>query len=219
MKPQSTSINKILPLGASRVEGNRPEFESYRYELWKNLTDDDWTFDFVGTATDDASYPLHSNSTFDPDHEGRGGLTSGEILEGLGSWLDNTGAPDIVLFSSPGGNDALQNLDYAMILANINAIIDTLQAVNPNVQILIEQMAPAHSSEMGPELTTYMTNLQSDVVGLAASQSTATSSIIPVDMYTNFTDSMLADEVHYNEAGASFVAAQYYNVLVNIMEE
>ncbi len=36
-KPQSTSINKILPLGASRVEGARPEYESFRYELWKRI--------------------------------------------------------------------------------------------------------------------------------------------------------------------------------------
>lgn len=218
-KPQSNSINKILPLGASRVEGNRPEFESYRYELWKNLTHDDWTFDFIGTATDEGSYPDVGTDSFDPDHEGRGGFTSGEILSGLGDWLDDTGAPDIVLFSSPGGNDALQGLDYAMILANINAIIDTLQAVNPNVQILIEQMAPALSTEMTPELTTYFTNLQSDVVSLATDQSTSTSTIIPVDMYSNFTDSMLADDVHYNELGASFVAAQYYNTLIHVMEE
>ena len=32
---QSTSQNKILPLGASRVEGAPPSFESYRYEVWK----------------------------------------------------------------------------------------------------------------------------------------------------------------------------------------
>ena len=36
-KPQNTSINKILALGASRVKGSRPKFESYRYELWKDL--------------------------------------------------------------------------------------------------------------------------------------------------------------------------------------
>ena len=39
---QSTSINKILALGASRVEGSRPEFESYRYELWKSLKENNW---------------------------------------------------------------------------------------------------------------------------------------------------------------------------------
>ena len=32
-KPPSASLNKIMPLGASRVEGARPEYESYRYEL------------------------------------------------------------------------------------------------------------------------------------------------------------------------------------------
>ena len=43
-KPISTSINKILPLGASRVEGARPNYESYRYELWKDLKENYWTF-------------------------------------------------------------------------------------------------------------------------------------------------------------------------------
>ena len=38
----STSKNKILPLGASRVEGARPDFESYRYELWKLLEEGGW---------------------------------------------------------------------------------------------------------------------------------------------------------------------------------
>ena len=41
----SDSINKILPLGASRVEGARPDYESFRYELWKDLVENDWVFD------------------------------------------------------------------------------------------------------------------------------------------------------------------------------
>jgi len=47
-KPVSTSANKILILGASRVEGARPEYESFRYELWKDLVENDLTFDFIG---------------------------------------------------------------------------------------------------------------------------------------------------------------------------
>lgn len=31
--------NKIMPLGASRVQGLTPWFESYRYALWKDLID------------------------------------------------------------------------------------------------------------------------------------------------------------------------------------
>ena len=217
-KPQSTSINKIMPLGASRVEGNSPSYESYRYELWKKLIDGNWTFDYVGTMSDPASYSDHSNQPFDVDHEGRGGLTSGQILAEVEDWLTQTGAPDIVLLSSPGGNDALQNEPYTQALSNINGIIDKIQASNPNVTILIEQMAPAHSSAMTPTLTSYLDQMQTDIPAIASQQSTATSQVIVVDMQTGFQDSYLADDVHYNEAGATFIASRYYDVLVNILE-
>ena len=218
-KPVSTSINKIMPLGASRVEGARPDYESYRYELWKDLKAGGWTFDYVGTNTDNASYPDVSGNTFDPDHEGRGGWTSGQILAGLDGWLSSTGSPDIVLFSSPGGNDALENQSYSEAITNINAIIDQLQANNPNVTIIIEQMAPAHSNAMTPELTTYLNNLHQEMANIASAQTTSTSQVLTIDMATGFTDGMLADDVHYNESGADFIAGRYYSVLVNVLQE
>ena len=46
-KPISQSENKILILGASRVEGNRPDYESFRYALWKKLKADNQIFDFI----------------------------------------------------------------------------------------------------------------------------------------------------------------------------
>jgi hypothetical protein len=45
---KSSSINKIMPLGASRVAGNSPIHESFRYKLWKDLTENNWTFDSIG---------------------------------------------------------------------------------------------------------------------------------------------------------------------------
>lgn len=210
---KSTSINKIMPLGASRVEGDRPDFESYRYELWKDLKDGGWTFDFVGTEKDAASYPSYNDQDFDGDHEGRGGFTSGQILSGLESWLEQTGAPDIVLFSSPGGNDALQEMSYEKALSNTEAIIDILQNANPKVTILIEQMAPAHSDAMTSNLSNWMDKMQKDLPNIANAKSTASSNIVVVNMHTDFKDSYLADDVHYNEAGAEFVAARYYEVL------
>jgi lysophospholipase L1-like esterase len=218
-KPESNSINKILPLGASRVEGARPVYESFRYELWKNLIDGGWTFDFIGTKSDNASYPSFNSENFDIDHEGRGGWTSGQILSGLESWLNETGAPDIVLFSSPGGNDALEELPYENVVQNINEIIDILQANNPNVTIIIEQMAPGRTDVMTSDLTGYFDQMQEDVLNIANNQSTSTSQVIAVDMFTGFNDSLLADDVHYNKTGAEFIANRYYNVLENILEE
>lgn len=219
LKPQSTSINKILPLGASRVEGARPDFESYRYELWKDLKGNNWTFDFIGTRSDGASYPQFNGNNFDIDHEGRGGFTSGEILAGLNGWLSQTGSPDIVLFSSPGGNDILNGQNYNQTISNINAIIDALQANNSNVTIIIEQPAQGRSDFMTTEFTNAINQMRQDVLTIATNQTTTSSQVIAVDMFTGFNDTHLADEVHYNEAGAEFIATRYYNVLINVLEQ
>ncbi len=205
---------KIMPLGASRVEGARPFYESYRYELWKRMVDAGWEFDYIGTMNDDASYPVYNNQRFDIDHEGRGGWTSGEILSGIEGWIQQAGIPDIVLFSSPGGNDALQNLDYGQTINNINAIIDIIQEANPNVVIIIEQPAPGQSGIMTGDLLNYFTQIQRDVLSIASDQTNATSTVTAVDMYTGFSDSLLADAVHYNEAGAVFIAERYVTVLI-----
>ena len=131
----------IMPLGASRVAGGRPAFESYRYELWNDLTARGWAVDFIGTQSDDAAYPELASHSFDTDHEGRSGWTSGDILADLGGWLAETGSPDIVLVSSPGGNDLLEGLDYGQTLANINGIIDLLQQDNPGVTVIVKNLS------------------------------------------------------------------------------
>ena len=217
--PGESTLNKILPLGASRVEGARPVFESYRYELWKDLKENNWSFDLIGTKSDDASYPSLSGDDFDNDHEGRGGWTSGQILDGINDWLNDAGSPDIVLFSSPGGNDALQGLSYDQAIQNVNDIIDVIQANNPDVTILIEQMAPGRSDIMTGELEAFFDRMQQDVLNVATEQSTSTSRVIAVDMYTGFNDGLLADLVHYNEEGAEFIANRYYDVLQEILEK
>lgn len=214
----SDSINKIMPLGASRVEGARPQFESFRYELWKLLTDGEWDFDYIGTEKDPASYPDYANETFDSDHEGRGGWTSGMILGEIEESISRTGSPDIVLFSSPAGNDALQGEPYNEAISNINAIIDILQDNNANVTIILEQMAPGRTADITQDQLDYFNMLQQDMLDVASQQSTSTSQVLTVDMFTGFTDSLLADEVHYNEAGASFIADRYYDVLKDLLK-
>jgi lysophospholipase L1-like esterase len=217
-KPISTSINKILPLGASRVAGNRPDYESFRYELWKDLEENGWTFDFIGTQSDEGDYPSFNSLDFDIDHEGIGGWTSAQILQALPNNLQETGAPDFVLFSSPGGNDALLGLPFNEAIDNINSIIDVLQNANPNITIIIELMAPGHSNMMTPELTTYFEQLQQGVVTICEEQTSSNSSVVAVDMYTGFSDAYLADDVHYNVTGADFIAQRYYNLLATLLE-
>ena len=211
------SATTIMPLGASRVEGNRPEFESFRYELWKRLVENGWDFDFVGTRADEAEYAEFGGFSFDVDHQGTSGWTSGQILEELGGWLSETGAPDVVLLSSPGGNDALEGLPFDEAVANVTAVIGRIQEANPNVTIVVEQMAPAATEVMTGDLAGFIEQMQREVLVIANDQTTDSSRIIAVDMFTGFGDDLLADDVHYNERGAMFIADKYYAVLEDVL--
>ena len=204
----------IMPLGASRVQGFRPVFESYRYALWKEVINGEWSVDFVGTQKDTGEYDSYQDFCFDYDHEGHGGWKSGQINDQIENWLNQSEIPDVVLFSSPGGNDALQGASLESILPNINAIIDKIQAHNPNVTIIIEQMAPAKSSFMDEELTAIFEQIHTLIAQIAITQTTETSIVIPIDMASGFSDDFLADDVHYNTKGAKFIAEKYYDKLI-----
>lgn len=214
----SNAQNIIMPLGASRVEGARPEFESYRYELWKKLVDGNWDFDFIGSMQEDADeYAEYVGKTFDTNHEGHSGFTSSEIKKCVDNWLKEGGTPNIVLFSSPGGNDALQNKSFDKAVKNVNDVIEALQAANPDVTIIIEELAPAHSESMTHQLADFLEKMQKEVKNIAAQQSTSKSQVITVDMATGFKDDFLADDIHYNEAGAAFIASRYYDVMQRVL--
>ena len=210
--------NKIMPLGASRVQGLTPLFESYRFELWKDLIDGDWDFDYIGTEIETGSYPNYDNLSFDPHHQGKMSWTSEEIFEELESILHETGYPDIVLFSSPGGNDILDGLPYENVIENINGIIDIFQNRNPDIVILIEQLAPGKTSFMTPELTVIFDQVVLDVETIAQEQTNENSQVIAVNMFEGFTDRYLADNLHYNAEGAEFIAQRYYEVLETLLE-
>ena len=209
---------KIMPLGASRVQGFRPIFESYRYALWEELIDGDWRVDYVGTQQDVAKYENYAGYCFDNDHEGRSGWTSEQIKNNIADWLAEVDEIDIVLFSSPGGNDAINGVPIENILQNVNLIIDEIQMHNPNITILIEKMAPAKSSYMTENLTAVFEQMKIEVDEFARIKTTATSKVIAVDMFTGFTDAYLADILHYNTDGARFIADRYYESLVPYLE-
>ncbi len=207
---------KIMPLGASRVQGARPNYESYRYELWKLLEESQYPFDFIGTQKDFANYPI---ADFDKDHEGRGGWTSSQINNNIDTWISQTGVPDIVLFSAPGGNDILTHQPYRQVLENIHSIIDKIQKHNPKVIIVLEKMAPGHSSFNTPNRKALFDVIHSDVEKIAQEQTTETSKVVVVDMANGFEDAFLADVLHYNSIGAKFVAQRYYHILTSFLEK
>ena len=142
-----------------------------------------------------------------------------ELLNNLDNWLNIVGAPDFVLFSSPGGNDALEDLSIDQAIQNINAIVDKIQAVDEKVTIIIEQMAPGNTELMNESMQLKFEQIHQAVNEIANEKSNPQSQVIVVDMYEGFRESYLADEVHYNSEGALFIAQKYFDTLLPLLEK
>ena len=191
-------------------EQDNDSYESYRYELWKNLVDSNYNFDYVGRQKDYGNYEEYSGQEFDNDHEGAGGYESEDILVNIDEILKAISSPDIVLLSI-GGNDLLDGGNPpSEPIANIVELVEKLQAHNSNITIFLERIAPANSETMTSSLTTNLNDFNSQIVSIANTLTTNTSKVIALDMNTNFNESYLADDVHYNEAGAKFIADIYF---------
>ncbi|MEM6271915.1 MAG: GDSL-type esterase/lipase family protein [Bacteroidota bacterium] len=200
---------KVLTLGDSRVEGARPEYESYRFELWKNFVQADWAVDFLGRRRDAGDYPQEAGLSFDPDHQG----TGGEVSAGLLNTLRDYEAPlDVeVALVGIGGNDLLDGGEsVTSVLDNISQIVTELRRLNSGVVILVEQIAPIRSDLMVDGLPETLTEFHSGIAELVSNLSTMASPVIAIDMAPGWSDSLLADEVHYNTAGAKLVADRYF---------
>ena len=214
IEPKSSSASlRIMPIGDSRVEGLHPEFESYRYELWKKLTADEWDFDFLGTRVDEGAYPAFQGKNFDKEHEGIGGATTLSVLEqaqGLSDILN----PNLILLGV-GGNDFEDEERTAedMIQA-IEEIITALRRKFDNPDFIIEQIAPGRSDFMANLNQERFDRFNSLLPGLQSSLNRSESMIWLVDNSKGWTDDLFADEVHYNQAGAKLVADRYYAEIV-----
>lgn len=204
---------KIIAIGDSRIEGAYPEYESYRYELWKLLVDDGRSFDFAGAFADEADYPVYQGKCFDTDHLGVGGAMTTDVLDFLQE-INRNNPPEIVLLGI-GGNDLLDGQrPVAEVIENVGQIIIALQNINPDVVIFLEQIAPGLSSFMTTEFSTLLMDYNAQIPTVAANLQTETAKIFVVNMASNWTDEWLADEVHYNESGAREVANRYYESII-----
>ena len=115
-----------------------------------------------------------------------------------------------------GGNDILDGLSYESAIENINGDIDIFQNHNPEIVILIEQLAPGKMSFMTPELTAIFEQAVLDVYKVAQEQTNeGHSDCINVFGFPLF---YLYDDIHYNEQGAEFIAQRYYEVLETVLE-
>ena len=194
-------------------KGDDDGYESYRYELWKKCISNNYTIDFLGMQYDDGNYPDFNGFSFDRDHEGIGGIETEGVLDNIDEVLQQVNDFNIVLLCI-GGNDLLNGIDDPQTaIDNIHLIIDAIQNTHPDVTIFIEKIAPGNNEIMTPEFQLKLDEFNQLIAALAPIQTNANSNVIAVDMYTGFTENLLADDVHYNQEGALFIAERYFNAI------
>lgn len=198
---------RILPLGNSITEGTT-DTTSYRRPLWHMLDSAGYPVDFIGTlgGVEGIESPLQD---YDLDHEGRWGWTVEQILDSLPVWLQSY-TPDIVLLHI-GTNNA--GFDEPLLVGlYIQAIIETLQADNPEVIVLLAQLIPYSFS------TEEIDALNEQITVVRDSTDTEQAPVILVDQNTGFdVETETVDGCHPNRAGAERMARKWFEHLDSLL--
>ena len=213
----SETAYTLLIVGDSRAAGNTPLFESYRYPLWKKLVEADYAIDFIGPVIDDCAYPSINGQLFDPDHGAIGGAHTTDIIHRLEQGIYPTDADFLLL--GIGGNDLLGGDTVATTIENVNCILTTFIAYNPEIVILVEQIAPGTTAMMTPERKTVLQRFNEQLTVLTKDHTSKNHQVFTVNMYREWQDIYLTDDIHYNDAGAKEVAQRYFEALHSFLEK
>jgi lysophospholipase L1-like esterase len=211
---------RILPYGDSVTTfGSNPE-SSYRYWLWKDLTDFGFVLDqdfiFVGTESgvqDGAPANDWPAEEFSGDEGESSGGAAGEAAD-----VAAATNPDIVLLDF-GSNDydASQSVKdtLAQTRANLDAIIQAFAAQNPNVTILLAKPTPwVVTPDSPPGTKQFMSGLSGAVAKAAADSRKAGVNVVLVNQRGGFNARKnTKDGEHPNVVGEQKIANKYFQAL------
>ena len=209
---------KITTIGNSITQAE-DGYNSYRKELWEQLTLAGYNVDFVGSENKNKDNNDFLDSNFDPDHEGHWGWRIDEIINGrsgegkLSDWLTGY-TPDVALIHL-GSNDAIQNNSATSSASELKQVIDILRQDNPNVTIFLAQLIPTDRSSTN----TRIEQLNNLIPGIVAEKNQANSPVILVDQNSGFngnTDTY--DGVHPNVNGEAKMAQKWFDALKNYFD-
>ena len=200
-----TGKQDIMVLGSSNEL-----ITCWRALLWQKLqTAEIKNFDFVGGVTqgDDCGV-----TGYDKDLQAQ----SGQIVSTLPAskfqeWF-TAHPPDIILMHF-GGADLLQNMPVDGVLKAYTLMLSEARKVEPKVRLMAAQHTPQDSNGCDA-CDANVLKLNSDLVGWAATNTTADSPVTVVDLYTDIVPATdLSDGVHLNPAGSEKVAARFFAAL------
>lgn len=155
---------RIMPLGDSITDGavtsGSPlvaDRVGYRKPLKEALTAAGYVTDFVGTQISGSALLT------DPEHEGHGGITAGQVNTSLGAWL-NSATPDVVLLHI-GTNDLTPAGDQSGNWTGVQNIRNTINNwITSNWPVTVIYARIINTNPATTETTTFNNNVRDNVV-------------------------------------------------------
>jgi hypothetical protein len=192
---------KIMPLGDSITFGTpNPSYGGYRHLLGTLLTNDGYSFDFVGSQqSGDGVLPS-------PNNEGHPGWTILQIKNGIDSrgWLE-TYQPDVILLHI-GTNDLRPRIGGAAAAPdNLSTLLDDILARLPQARVIVAEIIPFAP---GPDQDHQAYN--ASIPGIVASKGPRVSI---VDMQNVLHPSDYADRFHPKAGGYDKMARAWERAL------
>jgi lysophospholipase L1-like esterase len=230
-RAQANHVN-ILPYGDSVTSfGSAPE-SSYRYWLYKDLTNAGFNnFNLVGTkaGTEDGA----PENPLPPDQQGfsgGAGETSASPLDSSDSadYAPNVASqtqPDIVLLDFGSNDISPAGIPLTETQANLEQIIQDIAAVNPNVIILVAKptsFAPdPTATPQGQRLEKHEeSKLTGTVAKAAKTEKKAGVRVITVNLFGGFNVKKdTKDGAHPNVIGEQKIAKKYFSELKKILKK
>lgn len=208
----------IMPIGDSITQGSAG-WRTYRCALDGKLQDAAVSFDFVGGLNEpNGGGSYGCPDPFDQDHEGRWGKRVDEVTGDVVSSVEAR-QPDIALIHL-GTNDILQGQGAASTATELQSLISGLQGAKPDITILVAQIIPCDPSggnpPFGSRCTSDLPALNSSIASFG-SLSTAESTVIVVDMATDFSLGDLRDDVHPTNDGDEVIATRWMTAIQGVI--
>jgi lysophospholipase L1-like esterase len=210
---------KIMPFGDSVTSrGSDPE-SSYRYWLWKDLTDAGINnFVFIGNQSG-VSDGTPANSWPQENYEGGDGLTSSDALDIAPDAATFDGGSDIVLLDFGSNDISPAGIPLDQTINNLQQVIQTFANQNPNVLVLIAKPTPfapdPSSSKADQKIQKRQQSQLAGMIGkLARTEKKAGINVIAVDLFGGFNVKKdTVDGAHPDIIGEQKIATKFFKVL------
>ena len=205
----------IMPLGDSITAGEHSIGAvpgSYRIQLWERFQSDGLTVDFVGSQSNGPA------SLGDKDHEGHRSWKISKIRSNLVEQGLFQQYPSDVILLMIGTNDINSGNSVSQIIANLEQLIDQINAESPNSHLVVSSIPPVEAPRGDASEMQRINDYNAEMENLVATKATAGYNIYFADAGGSLTvddiNGELGDGLHPTEEGYNKLGNAWYDFLV-----